>query len=84
MAMAKFEEIFRVPPVHRLRQTSFHSGGGGQYDKWTHEELDATGRLVARYESWAHTTYTGSPTDEGWKKFVLNGPLVAFGDDLPL
>ncbi|MGB8843354.1 MAG: hypothetical protein WCC64_20050 [Aliidongia sp.] len=81
--MATFEKIFGIPASHILK-TEFHSHHGGQQESWTHEEYDGQGQLVARYESWAHTDYYGKPTREGWKKFDLNGALVASGDDLPI
>lgn len=81
--MATFEEIFGIPRSHVLK-TEFYSHAGGQEEGWTHEEYDAEGRLIARYESWTHTTIYGSPTSEGWKKFDLAGALIASGKGLPL
>lgn len=81
--MAKFESIFGMPSQHRL-ETQFHSHGGGQRESWTHQEYDGAGTLVARYRSWAHTTYLGVPTDEGWEKFDLDGNVVASGKELPI
>ncbi|WP_391349622.1 hypothetical protein [Azospirillum sp. A23] len=81
--MAKFEKIFGIPSTHVLK-TEFRSRAGGQNESWTHEEYDEQGTLVARYESWAHTTIHGTPTSEGWKKFDPAGTLIVSGDKLPL
>ncbi len=82
--MARFESIFGMPAGHVLKQTGFRSRRGDQDNSWTHEEFDATGRLVARYESWANTTFFGSPVSEGWMKYDPAGVLVASGTELPL
>jgi hypothetical protein len=47
--MTTFEEVFRIPKAHTLKQTYFKSSANGSRDHWTHEEYDALGALVARY-----------------------------------
>jgi hypothetical protein len=82
--MARFEEVFRIPEVHTLKQTYFKSSANGSRDRWMHEEYDAHGALVARYESWMNLTINGFAHDDGWKKFSPTGEIVATGDDLPI
>jgi len=49
---AKFRAAFQIPVDHTLKETSFRSKSSSQYESWKHEEYDASGELVARYESW--------------------------------
>jgi hypothetical protein len=63
-------------------KTKFHSYGGGVPESWSHVEYDDRGQFVARYESRAHTNDGGRISD-GWKKFDIDGVLVASEDGLP-
>jgi len=71
-----FEVLFEIPPHHRLVQVRSRSRGGlmsGMF--WEHEEYDASGRLVARFNSFEETSPTGC-TVRGWKKYGAAGQLV--------
>ena len=77
-----FEAVFGIPAAHRLLAVRSRSRGGhvaGIY--WEHEEYDASGIRVARYESFEETT-AGGGRRCGWRKFDPAGNLVATGDDL--
>ena len=76
----KFEVVFAIPATHRLLAVRSRSRGGataGNY--WEHEEYDAAGMRVARYESFDETTLSGERRS-GWRKFDSGGQLVANGD----
>jgi hypothetical protein len=81
--MPSFETIFRIPSSHILK-TKFHSYGGGVPETWNHVEYDDQGQFVARYEGRARTNDDGIRTSDGWKKFDIDGVLVASGDDLAI
>jgi hypothetical protein len=79
-----FETIFRVPPSHRLVAVRSRSRAGiiaGTF--WDHEEYDAGGRLVARYESFEEHHPRGEARRSGWRKYDIVGRLVAEGE-LPI
>jgi hypothetical protein len=74
-----FEALFQVPPQHRLVQVRSRSRGGlvsGTY--WEHEEYDAAGRLVARFESFVEAGPDGH-CESGWSKYDPLGQLVGRG-----
>ena len=76
-----FEAIFRIPPAHRLIAVRSRSRAGimaGTF--WEHEEYDALGRLVARYESSEETTPHSNARRSGWRKYDVVGRLVAEGE----
>ena len=52
--MWRFEEIFDVPAEHSLRLVTgvLDVRAGKTPRRWEHEQYDASGRLVAVYESW--------------------------------
>jgi len=77
--MASFEEIFRIPPSHVLK-TKFHSHGGDRTERWIHVEYDDGGQFVARYVSRGPAMYRGDLTRAGWKKFDIDGRVVAAGE----
>jgi hypothetical protein len=79
--MASFETIYRIPSSHVLK-TKFHSYGEGVPDSWSHVEYDDGGLFVALYESRARTNYDGGRISDGWKKFDIDGVLVASEDGL--
>ena len=77
-----FEAAFGIPAAHRLLAVRSRSRGGhvaGIY--WEHEEYDASGVRVARYESFEETTAEGRRRS-GWRKFDSSGSLTATGNDL--
>ena len=81
----KFEEIFKVPATHVLKQTKFRSKGTlGQNDKWEHEEYDADGGLVARYSSWHNTNLRTLNSTSGYEKHSPEGKLLHASKDLPI
>jgi hypothetical protein len=80
--MASFETIYRIPSSHVLK-TKFHSYGGGVPDSWSHVEYDDGGQFVARYESRVYTSDDGGRISDGWKKFDIDGVLVASENGLP-
>jgi hypothetical protein len=76
-----FETVFRIPATHRLIAVRSRSRAGivaGTF--WDHEEYDAMGRLVARYESFEETKPHGNVRRSGWRKFDVVGRLVAEGE----
>ncbi len=77
-----FESTFCIPYTHRLLAVRSRSRGGlvsGVY--WENEEYDASGQLVARYESFRETTAEGERRS-GWRKFDSIGRLVTAEDKL--
>ena len=80
--MASLETIFRIPSSHVLK-AKFHSYGAGVPESWSHLEYDGGGEFVARYESRAHTNEDGGRISDGWKKFDIDGVLVASEEGLP-
>ena len=76
-----FEAIFRIPATHRLIAVRSRSRAGivaGTF--WDHEEYDAAGRLVARYESFEETSSHSKISRSGWRKYDIVGRLIAEGD----
>ena len=76
-----FEAVFRIPPMHRLVAVRSRSRAGilaGTF--WDHEEYDALGRLVARYESFEETNPRSNDRRSGWRKYDVVGRLVAEGE----
>ena len=74
-----FEVLFEIPPHHRLVQVRSRSRGGlvsGTY--WEHEEYDAGGRLVARFESFVEAGPDGH-RESGWSKYDPSERLVGSG-----
>jgi hypothetical protein len=68
--------LFGVPVGHVLRETNFRSWGGDQYEKWTYDESDASGELIARYERWEITTIRPLVTTDGWRKLDPAGNVL--------
>jgi hypothetical protein len=78
-----FEVLFRVPPAHRLIVVRTRGRGGivsSVY--WEHEERDATGRLIARNDSFDEISVSGL-RHTGWRKFDREGNLVSAGQIVP-
>jgi hypothetical protein len=76
-----FEAIFRISAEHRLVQVRSRSRAGilaGTF--WDHEEYDAVGRLIARYESFEEMNPCSNDRRSGWRKYDIIGRLVAEGD----
>jgi hypothetical protein len=76
-----FETVFRIPATHWLVAVRSRSRAGivaGTF--WDHEEYDAMGRLVARYESFEETNPHGSARRSGWRKYDVVGRVVAEGE----
>ena len=71
-----FEVLFGIPHHHRLVLFRSRSRGGvmrGTY--WTHEEVDLSGTMVARYESYDEIGSTGQ-VQCGWCKYDSQGVLI--------
>jgi hypothetical protein len=79
--MATFEQIFKIKEGHTLKEVRAHHGNYD--DDWKHEERDAQGELVARYESWDYMA-PRQPHILGWLKFSPDGRLLEEHDELPL
>jgi hypothetical protein len=79
-----FRRVFQIPADHLLTRTSFRSSAGSQRDRWTHEEFDPTGKLIAKYESWMNTTIRPLETKSGWRKLDPLGRVLFEFDDLPI
>ena len=76
-----FESVFGVAPSHRLvivRSRTRAGIVGGTF--WEHEEYDALGRLVARYESFEERDSRTGTRCSGWRRYDVFGRLVAEGD----
>ena len=80
----KFRKVFQIPVDHLLTRASFRSLAGSQRDRWTHEEFDQTGKLIAKYESWMDTTISPLKTVSGWRKTDPSGQVLLESDDLPI
>ena len=81
VAEINFEAVFQVPPTHRLIQVRSRSRAGivaGTF--WDHEEYDARGLLVARYESFEERSPRLGARRAGWRKYDILGRLVAEGE----
>jgi hypothetical protein len=81
--MPSFEAIFRVPVSHSLTLVRSRARGGlfrGEY--WEHEEVDPTGKLVARYESF-HELSGGGAAHSGWRKYGPDGALLEQREPVP-
>ena len=76
-----FEEIFKIPLDHTLKKTRERLKTLD--DNWKHEEFDAQGQLVARYESWDYLT-PGVSHNSGWRKVSPDGAVLEEHNDLPL
>ncbi len=71
-----FETIFRIPVEHRLVIRGSRSRGAPS-DRvcWFHDEFDAAGALVARYETYDETDDAGQDRC-GWRRYDANGRLL--------
>jgi hypothetical protein len=79
----RFEAVFQVPVQHELVPVRSRSCGGKiSRTFWEHEEYDASGRLVARYESFEESGASGQ-TASGWRKYDPDRRLVAAGQLWP-
>jgi hypothetical protein len=79
LTVPSFEALFQVAPQHELVQVRSRSRGGltsGTF--WEHEEYDARGELVARYESFEETKASGQLAT-GWRKTGPDGRLLQAG-----
>ncbi len=71
-----FEVLFGIPYHHRLVFIRSRSRGGpmrGIY--WTHEEVDQSGTVIARYESYEQVDRSGR-VRRGWRKYDASGCLI--------
>ncbi|BAC94623.1 hypothetical protein [Vibrio vulnificus YJ016] len=69
-----------IPDSHELKQTSFRQKGTmAQNEYWEYDELDENGQLVARIERWDCTSLNSLTTDAGFRKYSLDGKLIAEG-----
>jgi hypothetical protein len=49
----KFEQIYKIPTSHTLKQISFKQKGTmAQEEYWEHEELNSNNKIIAKYKSW--------------------------------
>lgn len=76
-----FEEIFKIPKAHTLKKVREKLKTFD--DDWTHEEYDAEGHLIARYESW-DSRAPRTEHSSGWRKLSVDGTLLEEHDDLSL
>ena len=77
---SNFEAVFHIPDSHYLLVVRSRSRGGflsGVY--WDHEEYDARGELIARYQSFAESDHAGV-CRSGWRKYDPAGRLVEEGE----
>lgn len=72
-----FETIFLIPVEHRLVIRGSRSRGAPTDGVcWYHDEFDAAGALVARYETYDVTDESGQERC-GWRRYDAAGRLVA-------
>ena len=74
--LPNFEALFGIQHHHRLILLRSRGRGGliqGVY--WTHEEVDPSGSVIARYESYDEVNSNGE-TQCGWRKYDSLGNLV--------
>ncbi|GJD62506.1 hypothetical protein [Methylobacterium frigidaeris] len=72
-----FETIFRTPVEHRLVIRGSRSRGAPLDGvRWYHDEFDAAGALVARYETFDETDESGEERC-GWRRYDAGGRLLA-------
>jgi hypothetical protein len=82
--MQSFEALYRVPVTHRLVPVRSCSHGGRiPATYWEHEDYDTSGRLVARYESFAQRGPNGDVTRGSWRKVDPSGRLIGQGSPMP-
>lgn len=77
--MITFSEIYAVPGDHSLVLLRHSGDAARRKEEWHHEERDAVGRLVARYESWEDAASRSS----GYRKYDPAGRLLSASDRLP-
>jgi hypothetical protein len=78
-----FEAIFEIPEDHQLIQVrSKRRGGLLSAEYWGHDEYDANGRLVARYESFEEWNTETGASRSGWHKYDETGQLLQVGESL--
>ena len=79
-AIPNFEAIFGVAVDHRLEHVRSRSRGGALRGTfWNHEEYDADGNLVARYESFQEIEADTGASRSGWVKYDADGWVVDEG-----
>ncbi|MFH6782998.1 MULTISPECIES: hypothetical protein [Methylobacterium] len=72
-----FETIFRIPVEHQLVIRGSRSRGAPMDGvRWYHDEFDAAGTLVARYETYDETD-AACGARCGWRRYDAAGRLVA-------
>ncbi|KTS20464.1 hypothetical protein NS228_09370 [Methylobacterium indicum] len=72
-----FETIFRTPVDHRLVIRGSRSRGAPLDGvRWYHDEFDAAGALVARYETYDETDAAGEERC-GWRRYDPAGRVAA-------
>lgn len=82
--MWSFEALYRISAAHRLVPVRSRSHGGRvPATYWEHEEFDAGGGLIARYESYVQHGPRGAPARSGWRKYDAAGRLVGQGAQVP-
>lgn len=76
MMQPTFEVLLSIPDHHRLVLVRSRTVGGlmhGTY--WTHEQVDETSVVVARYESYEEADGKGQ-VQCGWRKYDSAGSIV--------
>jgi hypothetical protein len=82
--MKSFETVYGIPPEHRLELVRSRVRGGLiRAEYWRHEEFDARGTLVARYESFAELDPSSGAVNSGWRRYDPDGLLTHRRDELP-
>jgi hypothetical protein len=82
--MKSFEALFDVPVSHRLELVRSSSVGGEcPAERWDHQELDHTGELVARYESFVDLDPVMGTARCGWYRYDAEGFLSSWDEDVP-
>ena len=82
--MKSFEARFEIAAGHRLVLIrSRIRGGSARGEFWEHEELDARGALVARYESFTEVDPVTGAASSGWYRYDGDGFLIDRHDRIP-
>jgi len=82
----KFEQIYKIPTSHTLKQISFKQKGTMDQDEyWEHEELNSNNEIIAKYKSWSCTSIKPPfTTKSGFQKYDINNNLIEESNNLPL
>ena len=75
--MKSFEATFGIPAEHQLVLVrSRIRGGSARNESWEHEEFNARGALVARYQSFTELDPATGRMQSGWYRYDADGFMI--------